>query len=163
MTWKDFVSAFGRTFPYSRDILAARLSYWSKLSTLSNAMRHILIVDDAKEIVTLFQKSFEAQKFRVTVAQDGEAALTAIANDPIDGVVTDFRMPDMNGDELLLRIRERQPCVPAIIVSASANEVPAQGDNTVVLSKPVIPIHLVYQMIDMIIKVEDARGVNDTD
>ncbi|WP_192805311.1 hypothetical protein [Noviherbaspirillum aerium] len=48
-------------------------------------MRHILIVDDAKEIVYLFRKSFEARRFRVTAAHSGEAALQAIGDDPSMG------------------------------------------------------------------------------
>lgn len=126
-------------------------------------MRHILIVDDAKEIVFLFQRTFELQKFRVTVAEDGASALKAIENDPIDGIITDFRMPDMNGDELITRIRERRPDIPAIIVTASASEVPMQGDKTVVFSKPVLPLQLVYRMTDMLIATEDARDLKNSE
>lgn len=122
-------------------------------------MRHILIVDDAEEIVYLFRRSFEAQRFRVTAAYDGKTALKVIENDPIDGIVSDFRMPGMDGDELITRIRERHAHIPAIIVSAYASDVPVQDANTKVFSKPVSPIQLVYRMIDMLIDVEHARSL----
>lgn len=121
-------------------------------------MRHILIVDDAEEIVYLFRRSFEAQRFRVTAAYDGKTALKMIENDPVDGIVSDFRMPGMDGDELITRIRKRHANIPAIIVSAYASDVPAQDANTKVFSKPVSPIQLVYRMIDMLIDAEHARA-----
>lgn len=129
-------------------------------------MKHILIVDDAEEIVRLFRKSFEAQRFRVTAAQNGKAALSAIENNPIDGIVSDFRMRGMDGNELVNRIREHQPHIPAIIVTAYANDLPPTSGNTTVFSKPVSPLMLVYRMTDMLIDVEDARnlqGIDDVD
>lgn len=124
-------------------------------------MRHILIVDNADEIVHLFQRSFEAQRFRVTAARNGETALSAIESNPVDGVVSDFRMPGMDGNELVTRIRERHPHIPAIIVTAYANAVPATDDNTEVLSKPVSPLMLVYRMTEMLIAVDDVRSSKD--
>ncbi|WP_194727110.1 response regulator [Noviherbaspirillum malthae] len=126
-------------------------------------MRHILIVDDAEEIVYLFRRSFEAQRFRVTAAHSGEGALQAIGDDPIDGIVTDFRMLGMNGDELITRIRERQPDVPAIIVTAYSTDLPPQIGNTHVFSKPVSPLMLVYRMTDLLIDVESAREIEGGD
>lgn len=99
----------------------------------------------------------------MTVAENGAAALKAIENDPIDGIVTDFRMPDMNGDELISRIRERQPDIPAIIASSSPSEIPPQGGRTDVFSKPVLPRQLVYRMIEMLIAVEDARHIKSSE
>ena len=98
--------------------------------------QHILIVDDEPMITHAFRRYFEAHGYRVTTKSDGQEALEAAETDPIDGVVTDFHMPKMNGVELLRRLRERSPSLPAVIVSSCLAEFRNPGGRTVVLSKP---------------------------
>jgi CheY-like chemotaxis protein len=54
----------------------------------------------------------------VTKVESGEAALTALAQAPFDVVLTDYRMPAMNGVELLERIRELRPDLRRVLMSA---------------------------------------------
>jgi CheY-like chemotaxis protein len=113
-------------------------------------MAHILIVDDEVAITYVFERFFMSQGYRVTVANDGHSALQLTESDPVNGMVTDFRMPGMNGLELVRRIRERQPGLPAIIVSAYPSEITLVDSNTKVMSKPVSSSILLQSMKSML-------------
>lgn len=120
---------------------------------------HILIVDDSVPIAYSFQRYFEYRGYRVTVAYDGLTALEISRNDPINGLITDLRMPGMNGTALLAGIRERQPDVPAIILSAYIYEIGGlDDDKTRVVSKPVDPTLLVKWMRDMLSQARTNSG-----
>jgi CheY-like chemotaxis protein len=100
-------------------------------------MQHILIVDDVDMVAYSFQRYFEHHGYRVTVAYDGPSALAAIQNAPIDGVVTDYRMPGMNGMELLAKLRNKHPTLPALVVSAYTQEIEMQESRlTRIFRKP---------------------------
>jgi DNA-binding NtrC family response regulator len=101
-------------------------------------MHHILIVDDDESIIELFQRYFEYHGFRVSVTQDMGEAIRIAESDVIDGVITDYRMPKMNGDELLNRLRQNQPDLPAIIVSGYSGTItPNLHHHTRIFPKPV--------------------------
>ncbi len=78
----------------------------------------ILIVDDEviqREVLSGF---LEAQGYEVTTAANGSEALEKFRKEPINLVLLDHRMPDMNGDEVLERIRELNPTVHAMMITA---------------------------------------------
>lgn len=100
-------------------------------------MSHILIVEDHAAIAYLFERLLKLHGYRVSVAPDGVTALHIATQDWPDGVVTDYRMPGMNGAELVDRLRTRQPDLPAVIVSAYTSEIAPVDENIKVLSKPI--------------------------
>jgi DNA-binding NtrC family response regulator len=67
----------------------------------------ILVVDDDPRILELLQMRLEGEGYRVETAGDGEAALERVAASPVDLVITDLKMPGMDGLELLRRLRDR--------------------------------------------------------
>jgi len=81
-------------------------------------MARILVVDDEKNIRTLFQMELEEAGYEVETAAGGEEALRAMKSARIDLFIIDIRMPDMTGLELMQRIREREPKVPIIVCTA---------------------------------------------
>lgn len=103
----------------------------------------VLIVDDEPDIVASLVGLLEAELegVRAEGAFSGEAALQVLANEAIDLVVSDFRMPGMDGLELLARVGERWPGVPTVLVSAYADEglarqAEAAGDVRLFMPKP---------------------------
>jgi CheY-like chemotaxis protein len=78
---------------------------------------HILLVDDNKLGLAARKALLEEQGYRVTTAASGEAALELFRAGSFDLVVTDFRMPGMNGIELIQHIRAERPGVPIILIS----------------------------------------------
>jgi CheY-like chemotaxis protein len=100
-------------------------------------VKHILIVDDEEAVGYVFERYLAIKGYRVSVATSGEQALAAFAADQPDLVITDFKMPGMNGDELLRRLRALQPGLPAIMISANPIEVGPTLDRVKFFPKPV--------------------------
>lgn len=81
----------------------------------------VLYVDDEEEIVAA-QNRILSRYTTVITACDGEDALEKLSQNQIDIVVTDIRMPKMDGIELLGVIRERYGSLPVVITSAFSDE-----------------------------------------
>jgi two-component system, NtrC family, sensor kinase len=77
----------------------------------------ILIVDDEQAIVRLLSMSLKSDGYDTCTASSGEEALDVFENQSPDIVVTDIKMPGMDGLELLKRIKERDPDKEVIIVT----------------------------------------------
>ncbi|MEE9219345.1 MAG: ATP-binding protein [Acidobacteriota bacterium] len=73
------------------------------------ATRRILVVDDEQFLAAVMREALEADGFGVEVARDGEEALRCLDATPFDLVITDLKMPNMNGWDLHARILEREP------------------------------------------------------
>jgi DNA-binding NtrC family response regulator len=80
-------------------------------------MASILIIDDDPEILRVLRKVLESAGHEVTEAPDGKKALRWFAGRPTDLVVTDIYMPEMDGLELLMRMREAFPEVRVVAMS----------------------------------------------
>ena len=78
---------------------------------------NILIVDDEKNIREGLGKALELEEYNVFLAADGKEALTVINSEEIDLIITDLKMPEMSGEELLKKISSAYPTVPVIILT----------------------------------------------
>jgi CheY-like chemotaxis protein len=80
----------------------------------------VLIVDDEETLTWSMTKTLEKDsgKYELVIANTGAEALNVLKKDPIDVVVTDIRMPDINGLELLSIIRKQYPSTKVIIMTA---------------------------------------------
>ncbi|MEX1329331.1 MAG: sigma-54 dependent transcriptional regulator [Desulfobacterales bacterium] len=77
----------------------------------------ILFVDDDTTILSLVEEYLNAFNYRVSVVDNGLKALELIEEKNFDVVFTDFKMPDINGLELLALIKEYRPLTEVIIVT----------------------------------------------
>lgn len=84
-------------------------------------METILVVDDEQGMRELLTVLLEHQGYRVIIASDGEQALELIAHQSPDLVISDVRMPRMDGIGLLTGIRKTDPHLPVIMVTAYAS------------------------------------------
>jgi DNA-binding NtrC family response regulator len=78
----------------------------------------VLIVDDEAAIRESLQTLLEMEGYEVETAASGEECLTRIAEQPFDLILLDFALPERNGLEILQDIRERDPQLPVIMVTA---------------------------------------------
>lgn len=69
----------------------------------------ILCVDDEQNILASLRRLFHTQKYRVLTADSGSAGLRVLENETVDLVISDMRMPEMNGAQFLEQVRERWP------------------------------------------------------
>jgi len=104
---------------------------------MSSAPQHVLVVDDEEAIVYVFERYLSIAGHRVSVALSGEDAVRAFAQAPADVLITDFRMPGMNGVELIHHLRRSAPLLPALIISANPVEVGSLPAGVRFFRKPV--------------------------
>ena len=81
--------------------------------------KRILIVDDDKNNRSLLEKSLRFPNCIVDTTCNGQEALELSIRNNYDIVITDFHMPDLNGDELAKQIKSH--CPSTVIIGISGN------------------------------------------
>jgi len=76
----------------------------------------LLIVDDEPQIVRALTPALAAAGFEVVSATNGEQAMSLLAGDPSDVVILDLGLPDLDGKDVILRVREWSEA-PIIVLS----------------------------------------------
>ncbi|NLK05775.1 MAG: sigma-54-dependent Fis family transcriptional regulator, partial [Spirochaetales bacterium] len=79
--------------------------------------RSILICDDEKNIRSGLAMAMELDGYQALTAEDGQIAWSLINKESVDLVITDLRMPNLSGEELLKRISSAYPRMPVIILT----------------------------------------------
>jgi DNA-binding NtrC family response regulator len=81
-------------------------------------MDRVLIVDDDANMRLGLAEVLERQGFSTTAVESAEAGLEALANGSYALLVSDMRMPGMDGAELLRTVRDRHPALPVVMITA---------------------------------------------
>ncbi len=81
-------------------------------------MGRVLLVDDDPLVLRAFQRVLESGGHEVETSRDGEHALALASRRRFDAVVSDVRMPSMDGVELLRRLHALHPDLPVLLVTA---------------------------------------------
>ncbi len=84
-------------------------------------MSNILIVDDEQSYRQLLSLVFEGDGHTIRTASNGREALALLQQGPADVVISDVRMPDMDGIEMLSAVRETQPDLGVVLMTAFAS------------------------------------------
>ncbi len=85
----------------------------------TNEIKTILVVDDEPENRRLYSEILSDLGYRVIDEPDGASALSDIRHgEKIDLVITDFKMPGMNGLELAATLRKMLPAIPILMLTA---------------------------------------------
>ena len=82
----------------------------------------MLVVDDEPAIRRFLRTSLDAQGYQVIEAEDGEQALEAMRRSPADVVILDLGLPDIDGFEVIRRLRDKGSTVPIIVLSSRTDE-----------------------------------------
>jgi len=88
------------------------------MSDVNKKAKRILVVDDKKNIRILLNELLSGMGYRVLEAKDGKEAMGVVEIGPVDLVMTDLKMPDMDGIQLTRAIRRIRPNLPIIVYSA---------------------------------------------
>ncbi|RSN10387.1 DNA-binding response regulator [Nonomuraea sp. WAC 01424] len=78
----------------------------------------LLVVDDEPALREALQSSLEFEGYRVGTANDGQAALDALAGEPYDGVLLDVMMPRLDGLTACRRLRAQGNHIPVLMLTA---------------------------------------------
>jgi two-component system, NtrC family, nitrogen regulation response regulator NtrX len=84
------------------------------------AKPRILIVDDDQGTLVSLSRAFALEGYTAVTASSAARGLERLAEEPVDAILSDVVMPEMDGLDFLARVRERAPDVPVILMSGQA-------------------------------------------
>ena len=116
-------------------------------SAQTDRPRRILLVDDEINQVSILKSGLaKLPNCQIVVATSGRQALEVCAQQPFDLMITDYRMPEMDGLTLAALVRERYPATHIIMLTAFGNEILKEAADTspaqLVLEKPIDIQHI---------------------
>lgn len=79
--------------------------------------KKILVVDDDDALRSVLEETLVSLSYQVTTASDGQDALNKLKSDSYDLVITDIKMPKMDGKELLKEAKHLFPKMPVVIIT----------------------------------------------
>lgn len=86
-------------------------------SVLAQQGPTLLCVDDEPNILAALRRLFRARGYRVLTADSGAEGLQVLAQQPVDLVISDMRMPEMDGARFLTQVRERWPDIIRLLLT----------------------------------------------
>lgn len=78
----------------------------------------ILVVDDDQQMRSAMTEVLERADFSVTTAENGKEALQLLKESPFSTIVSDMRMPELGGNDLLASVKENYPNIPVVLITA---------------------------------------------
>jgi len=111
-------------------------------NTAARQNTRILVVDDEIDAMEIISGYLEAQGYNVSAASNGEDALAIAGVVQPDILITDIRMPQMDGNSLVKELRSRDPALPVIVMTGHPGDAerPVDDDGAdapvMVMSKP---------------------------
>lgn len=124
------------------------------------------MVEDELGVRRFISKALARRGYRTIEAEDGEDALRVLEGSEaeIDAVLTDVRMPNLGGLELVRRLRERWPSVGVLLMSGYPEDEHGelQGPAVEVLEKPFRATELVERLTDVLARQEGSGSARRT-
>jgi CheY-like chemotaxis protein len=119
---------------------------------MSAAPRTVLIVDDDPNILRLIEKMLKPKGVNVIVAPRPSEALQICERQPIDLLISDVAMPEMDGTKLADRVLKLQPTASVLLISGhyKDNEGPNRHARMRFLSKPFFPSQLLAHLRELL-------------
>ena len=93
-------------------------------------MPRVLLIDDNRDGLLARKSVLEREGYSVTACDSPEAALETFANAEFELVITDFRMPQMTGIQLIQVMRAQRPAVPIVLISGMVDVLGLTEQNT---------------------------------
>lgn len=132
----------------------------------------ILIVDDSMPMRTVLKKSLSAAGYggsRILEASNGIEALTVLAGDWVDLIMTDYNMPEMNGLSFLKQVKTEALFkeIPVIVISTEGNESRIkefkEAGAAGYITKPFTPENLRDLIVSIIGEADYEESIDESD
>jgi len=81
-------------------------------------MRHVLVIDDKRNILHVISAVLKREGYGVITATTGEEAISKLKKNQIDVVITDYLLPGMDGLKVLEMVKEKDPSIPVVLITA---------------------------------------------
>ena len=116
---------------------------------MNEARRTILIVDDEPQILRLVERMIGPHRAKVMLAPRPSEALRICESEPVDILISDIQMPEMDGLKLVDRVLKIRPQTAVLLISGYYKDPPAaaRSGRLKFLRKPFFPSELI-QMIE---------------
>ena len=127
--------------------------------------RHIvLVVDDEELIRSALQRLLRREPYDVIFVENGQQAFEQLTSRSVDMIVSDYRMPGVNGVELLSSVRKQFPGVLRVLLTGSIGhdeivQAKRRGDIEAFLQKPWDNAELLDEMKRLL--MEKGQGAGD--
>jgi len=95
---------------------------------MEKAQKRVLVVDDEDNIRSILIRTLMAEGYDVTGASSGAEAVAKVEDDTFDVLISDVRMPGMDGLETVRAIKARQPDIIAMMASGVSEQEIAQAE-----------------------------------
>ena len=127
---------------------------------------HILVIDDDTDICFLLSRFLKNKGFSTESAHSGKFAMQLLDQNKFDLIFCDFRLGDIDGKEMLMRIREKDPSAPVIIITGysdvkTAVDVIKLGAYNYV-AKPLIPDEI-FHMVENALSGKNGTASENTE
>ena len=87
----------------------------------TKAVATILCVDDESNILSSLRRLFRSEGYKILIAESGAAGLEILEQEPVDIVISDMRMPEMDGAEFLEQVAKRWPETVRLLLTGYAD------------------------------------------
>ena len=126
----------------------------------------ILVCDDDREIVEAITIYLEKEGYSVTVAYNGKEALDTLRREQVQLIILDIMMPEMDGIEALLRLREYS-AIPVILLSAKSEDADKINGLNVgaddYITKPFNPLELLARVKSQLRRYTQLGSMQESD
>lgn len=85
-----------------------------------NDKPHILVIEDEDTVRLFIRIALESAQYRVSEARDGNEAVAAYKKEPVDIVITDILLPEKDGIETIISLRQINPGIKIVAISGAA-------------------------------------------
>lgn len=98
---------------------------------------HVIVAEDDALVAVTVAEALEDCGYRVTIGRNGFDAIKIDQADPADVLITDIRMPHVDGTTLIGRMRELRPELPILVTTGYSEDLPEEEPGQlVVVQKP---------------------------
>ena len=127
--------------------------------------KRILLVDDEVEITEINKRYLTQAGYEVNVAHDGQEALELFKKYPIDLIITDIMMPNMDGYDLIGEVQYLAPEQPFLLITAKTSEPDkiyslSMGADDFI-TKPFSPRELVLRVNNILRRIHRSAGADE--
>ena len=141
-------------------------------SPLHSASLHrgrILLVDDEPLVLEVLEGALSKEGYDVTTASDAQAALLLIERGAFDGMVCDVRLENLDGFDLLMISRKRNPMIAGVLITGAPTDFDADRAkelSAAYLSKPIALGYLFARLDELVQRAtrlqeqEDEQGID---